>query len=276
MPAQIPLAFGMHTQMSPLYMNRQSWQINIRALSMYLHLNAVMDEEQRVEPVVKRCPNLRSFIGSTNHVGANISTGTVLRLDRLISSCPNITYLQTRSISGNLTTTPKHDIQEHAYNDRGVIGEKSVVFVGSGPPDIIAMRLVPIGHLNLHHSTFHSFVAWFGYGLKFDAAALVALLNGCPSIRTLTVRGADLTFRQQMLESLRTLENVRVLELIGAVVKDNRSMATMIQRLPALESLTLLSATLPLIMLANVQHLHRVHISINTWKDIESYNEASR
>ncbi|KAI8137051.1 hypothetical protein BJV82DRAFT_636981 [Fennellomyces sp. T-0311] len=233
----------------------------------HLCIDAVMDRQLRLDPILKRCPNLLVFVGPAfGHDLKDISYSNIsIDFDLLFDWCPKIVWVE--DMLSHRTLPNLKDDPEISAIDNSVTGLRHFSICELHQSDAVQQRLTESQHIleffainplaissngsalpimlstlqlpQLHTLDIHD--------VEFDGASIVSLLNHCPSLRTLNLEYEGLEFDSSNFHRLNpmiSLHNFSVtwMELVGEL-----SLLTFLERFPSIETLSLYRLTAPAI-----------------------------
>ncbi|KAI8145781.1 hypothetical protein BJV82DRAFT_666346 [Fennellomyces sp. T-0311] len=275
----------------------------------YLFLDALMDKQQRLEPVLRRCPNLRYLVclkstactsirHQTNAVPICSYTTTTVHLDELLYWCPRIVHFEANC--GYRILDKCYDgwpVEEAATEETGL---RSILVCEEHGVDRIAPHLIRNQHslrelsLGEHELFPRNLINWspiFGIlylnnlqtlvcdMIHFDTASMVTLLNHCPVLHTLIVETAELVVEQSQLKQLDIKPHLRTFHGFYLFDRDPCTLL-LVKHFPGLERLILwdnvldLSKTLRYLPEVKHMELHNIRYIGQGQDDPMSFYES--
>ncbi|KAI9491585.1 hypothetical protein BDB00DRAFT_832079 [Zychaea mexicana] len=262
--------------MTPLTMNdgrEYSSNNNI----VYLHFDAPMHKEDRLQPILQKCPELRYFIATSldtynlNSKHRFDNSDSFVYQYELASWCPNlIGFKSNGSYNQQISeeTITRMTISKNNYDtrDHGE-GLKHLSLCEDFGYDQIAPFLITNQHMLQHLEIIGS--EYYGYhgfgwaslvqslhltqlctlicdGIDLDSSTMITLLNHAPTLDTLKIKRIPLTLDRSNIRSIDMMQQLHSLHLHGITFSDEHVAITMLERFPALERLVIKKSTLSL------------------------------
>ncbi|KAI8147249.1 hypothetical protein BJV82DRAFT_598336 [Fennellomyces sp. T-0311] len=248
----------------------------------FLYLDAIIDQQQRLEPILRMCPNLRCFIGARSNImqlrGTGVSYNAIaVPLDSLFDWCPKVVYLESTCFC----YVPKKVGQIEAFRGHGL--KYFGVCDGYGRDQVLRHLLKnqhTLEHLAFRkYNPFHGNDDWSGVlqslqlaqlrtlhfddKIRFSASSLVAVLNECPVLQELVVKSTPLMFDRAIIRPLRRMLHLHTLKSQSIAFDDEMTTIAMLERLPALETINLKAPSLELNFSKITQRLkHLKHLGL--------------
>ncbi|KAI8141219.1 hypothetical protein BJV82DRAFT_619733 [Fennellomyces sp. T-0311] len=231
----------------------------------YLCLDMILDVNQRLVQLLKRCPNLQCYIGaSLENLDTQRPDHQPVDFDLLFTLCPKITHVVTDW--GYDSFYHLSDIEVGTLNSANGIRYFAAMedrYNAAQVKTLIAANQSTIEHLSLrahvfsfssHGATWSNVFQSFSLprlrtlicnsGFKIDNPTLIAILG--PTVKILKLEnGSSLEFNDQLLlQSLPVFPLLHTLEFSELTIDTDRSVIALFERLPALEDLILSYSTL--------------------------------
>ncbi|KAI8140143.1 hypothetical protein BJV82DRAFT_624042 [Fennellomyces sp. T-0311] len=258
---------------------------------IYLCLDLPLDPRKRLEPLLKRCPNLRCYVGvCSEEVGAREHDYVPIDLNKLLTYCPKVSHLLTDWSYETLSDTDS--IITSDFGPTNGLRFLAVTEERYGPAEIrplVAANQSTIEHLylkardpilldddsiyldvfvsspppNLRTLVCNSF-------FKINGSSFTALLG--PAMETLKLGDASgLEFsKSSLLQSLRIFPMLHTFDCNGLILSTDHAVISLFERLPALEELSLSFSTLTFafftMALGSLQNLKHLDFFDIIWK----------
>ena len=238
----------------------------------YLCLDAVLGLT-RTYPILKRCPNLRYFMATSNDVCCmadfDIMYKTIaVPLDVLFDFCPKLVHVDTvcsyaqlyePSIETDATSLRHFSVDEgYGYNQ-----------IASHLQRNQQLKFLRLCKLNddsnfyeidwssmfrtLCFSQLQSFIA---ESVGFDAGSLVILLNQCHSLETLALHRILLTLSLTDVHAIHQRPTVLSLKCQSLSFSDEEAASALLDKFPSLKTLTISDSPGLVINVSDILHNH--------------------
>ncbi|KAI9268989.1 hypothetical protein BDA99DRAFT_338996 [Phascolomyces articulosus] len=272
---------------------------------IYLHIDAPLEKQLRLQPILQRCLNLQYFIGMSTE---NYDTTRDYRIDysnalvaseELLSWCPKLICFKSNgsydhdisknSILQSISTVNSNNGLKHLSLRENSRDNQMISFLTSNSDTI--------EHLELMGSRFESNTYYPGWDslfssptfrmaqlrtlvceyIAFSSTSLVALLNQAPTIHSLTLnRVEQLILDRFSVKSLHVLPYLRCLHLEFITFRDAYASALFFERFPALEKLVARESILTLKKMTDFSSLEKLkHLELGNieWQYDEDEDE---
>ncbi|KAI8137040.1 hypothetical protein BJV82DRAFT_366840 [Fennellomyces sp. T-0311] len=232
----------------------------------HLCLDAMLNQRLRLNPILKRCPNLRTFVGLsivTSDLEDDMSYNSFsVDFDLLFDSCSKITCIKDALSYGSLQDLdhPTINTDDNEFNGlrhfsvSNVCQEDSVTrhltesqhtleYLSISPLDVYdntidwssllkSLQLPQLRTLTLRHT-------------PIDSATVFTICNQCPALEKLDLVSNGLAFDTSVIQRLHPMNHLRSLKLYRISFKDGLSLVEMLERFPSLENLFACYLTIP-------------------------------
>ncbi|KAI8143299.1 hypothetical protein BJV82DRAFT_612224 [Fennellomyces sp. T-0311] len=233
----------------------------------YLCLDVVLNKKLRLDPILKRCPRLRWFIGaSTNKqpTHSDISYVTMsIDLDTILNWCPKLVCFQD-NLSYNVWkdkfayTTDTGDDGIHYLSQCQDYGLDQVALNLSKVRDTLeyfSLRVCVQPHEAIDWSPVFRTLqlpnlrALYLYdSIHFDVASFFTMFNHSPLMETLVLGCHHISLDTPAIETLQIMPRLRSLELFSIFPLKDDTLFLLLDRLPVLEQLMIRDSTVPLML----------------------------
>ncbi|KAI8137038.1 hypothetical protein BJV82DRAFT_718485 [Fennellomyces sp. T-0311] len=229
----------------------------------HLNIDAMLDTQVLLNPILKRCPNLRSFTG-TSFATADIQDNEtfpryVADYDLLFEWCPKLTY-----INGSLSYVYLKDISEQSDED-GFTGLRKLRVADAYQQSGIIRRLtesqdtletLSVNPILAYETAF----SWTDILTKlqltklqdfdfrrihFDGSSIVNILNRCPALERLYLESNTVELDPTTVRLLLPMRQLHYLSWFYISFVGGLSLVTLLERFPGLENLVMRYLTLP-------------------------------
>ncbi|KAI8136765.1 hypothetical protein BJV82DRAFT_675644 [Fennellomyces sp. T-0311] len=250
----------------------------------YLCIDAAIDAQMCLKPILECCPNLYCFIGASWDdepliFSFGVYIDVALDPDIIFELCPKITHLQnTFSYNSTVNKLEYFDTSDQDglryFGQCEDTGEEATVQIltehQSTLEHLCLRKFDPTERYYDWSPVFKSLqlphlrVLDLGPAVTFSEDSLVTLLNHCPLIEELSWQECSFgQFDRSMIQSLRTLPLLRTFRCASFKLSPDVSLMTLFGRLPALEDFSVSFSQIPLTLPMTNQHanhLKRLHL----------------
>ncbi|KAI8142266.1 hypothetical protein BJV82DRAFT_669927 [Fennellomyces sp. T-0311] len=235
---------------------------------VYLCMDTIIDKRLRLEPILKKCPNIRSFIGASFITYGEILNRSprvsplyhtaVVDLDKLFTWCPRISFLENNWFC----STHNSRRQCRKYNDNPEQTE-GLQHLGVCETDGYGRNQIEyhlkksqrsLEHVTLSQHTDDDGIGWSAIfcsicldqlrtlrlrSICADVNSIVAMINHSPLLESLTLHDMQITIDSIAIQSLCIMDQLHTLELVEISLSDINSLVTILEHCPILEHLTI-------------------------------------
>ena len=232
----------------------------------HLTLDVMLDTEKLLNAILRRCPNLRSFAG-TSFVTADIDNSEIfprfaVNYDLLFKWCPKLTF-----VNGSLSYVYLKDLVDHSksldndgftglrylsvadvYEQTGIVrhltkSQGSIEFLSINP--ILAYENIFSWTDILIPLQFTSLRVFELRRIDFDARSIVTILNQCPALEEAYLNPKSLMLNSSVIQLLQPMFRLRKLICFNISFTDGLSLMTLLERLPSIQDLAMRHLTIP-------------------------------
>ncbi|KAI8137054.1 hypothetical protein BJV82DRAFT_367035 [Fennellomyces sp. T-0311] len=248
----------------------------------YLWLEVEMTKGQK-EAILKRCPDLRSFID----INRGVETTSAIELDSLFTWCPRINFLETNLFSQhqNPDAYAKDLPGLRLYNTSASYGFDQIVRHLTRNQDTLEFLSIFKGRTSddwsrafqsLRLPKLRTLVSVLNY---FSADSLISLLNHCPALEKLKLDCPHprLILDLTSIQSFHIMHHIQYLQCGGIYLDDGLSLLTILERLPSLQHLFIYRSSIFLAPSENFEGLRRLKflgMHRISWKCCDRRNTA--